>query len=113
MRYIPRRSEELAPRRGAPGIVAACQLNAAAKRIVQFDLLSTGALGVLLLLRVVLRLFGANPNNQVAQVPTAFKSVAPVSLTRKPSILGRVVFDINALVANIGWFTLLGRLVMG
>ena len=92
--------------------IAAVNRNAAVKRIVQLIYFSTGALGVLLLLRVVLRLFGANPDNQVAQVIYGLSNpfAAPFTNLFGNPILGRVVFDINALVA-IAVYALLGWLV--
>ncbi len=97
--------------------ITAANRNAAVTRIVQLVHFLTGTLAVLLLLRVVLRLFGANPNNQFAQVIYGLSNpfVAPFANLFKNPVLGKlVVFDINALVAVfayalLGW--LVGRLL--
>ncbi len=75
-----------------------------------------GALEVLLLIRFLLRLFGANPENQFAQVIYSFSApfVAPFSTLFISPTFGTSVFDINLLVAMIvyallGW--LVGRLI--
>ncbi|MGP1387105.1 MAG: YggT family protein [Thainema sp.] len=77
-----------------------------------------GALEVLLLIRFFLRLFGANPDNQFAQVIYDFSApfVAPFStLFISPTFGGGAsIFDVNLLVAMIvyallGW--LVGRLI--
>ena len=96
--------------------IAAANRNAAVTRIVQLVYFLTGALGVLLLLRVVLRLLAANPNNQFAQVIYGLSNpfvAAFANLFGNP-VLGRSVVDINALVAIVayallGW--LVGRLI--
>ena len=107
-----RRSEELRLQDEERRIAAAFR-NAAVTRIVQLVQFLTGALGVLLLLRVVLRLFGANPNNQFAQVIYGLSNpfVAPfANLFRNPVLGSSIVFDINALVAVLA-YALLGWLV--
>lgn len=75
-----------------------------------------GALEVLLLIRFFLRLFGANPDNQFAQVIYDFSApfVAPFSTLFISPTFGTSVFDVNLLVAMIvyallGW--LVGRLI--
>ena len=107
-----RRSEELRLQDEARRITAATR-NAAVTRIVQLVHFLTGALGVLLFLRVVLRLFAANPNNQFAQVIYGISNpfVAPfANLFRNPALGSSIVFDINALVAVLA-YALLGWLV--
>jgi len=97
--------------------IAAANWNAAIARLVQLIYFLVGALGVLLLLRVVLRLFGANPNNQFAQVIHDLSNpfVAPfASLFGTPELGKSQVFDINALVAIVAYAILawlLGRLI--
>ena len=93
--------------------IAAATRNAAVTRIVQLVQFLTGALGVLLLLRVFLRLFAANPNNQFAQVIYGISNpfVAPfANLFRNPVLGSSIVFDINALVTVLA-YALLGWLV--
>lgn len=75
-----------------------------------------GALEVLLLIRFFLRLFGANPENQFAQIIYDFSApfVAPFSTLFISPTFGTSVFDVNLLVAMIvyallGW--LVGRLI--
>ena len=75
-----RRSEELRLQDEERRIAAV--RNAAVTRIVQLVQFLTGAFGVLLLLRVVLRLFAANPNNQFAQV---IYSLSILSSPRSPT----------------------------
>lgn len=96
--------------------IAAANRNAAVTRIVQLVYFLTGALGVLLLLRVVLRLLAANPNNQFAQLIYGLSNpfVASFANLFGNPVLGRSVVDINALVAIVayallGW--LVGRLI--
>jgi hypothetical protein len=77
----------------------------------------SGALGVLLLLRVVLRLFGANPNNEFAQVIYGLSNpfVAPFDNLFGNPVPGRSqVFETNTLVAIVAYALLawlVGRLI--
>lgn len=111
-----RRSEELRLQEQERRI-AALNRNAAITRLVQVIYFLTGALGVLLLLRVFLRLFAANPNNDVAQVIYGLSNpfVAPFSnLFGTPEFAGSHVFDINALIAIVVYALLtwlVGRLI--
>lgn len=91
---------------------AAANQNAVVIRIIQIIYYLTGALAVLLLLRILLRLFGANPDNQFAAFVYNLSSgfVAPFNdLFGTPERL-----DINALVAILAYVILawlLGRLI--
>lgn len=97
--------------------IAAANRNATITRLVQVIYFLTGALGVLLLLRVFLRLFGANPNNEFAQVIYGLSHpfVDPFANLFANPVLGRSqVFDINALVAIVAYALLtklVGRLI--
>lgn len=91
--------------------------NATVSKLVQFIYFLTGALGMLLLLRMILRLFGANPDNTFAQFIYNLSEpfYAPVAnLFGTPEFGNSQAFEINALVAIaayaiLGW--LVGRLV--
>lgn len=97
--------------------IAIANRNAVVSRIVQIIYFLTGALAVLLLLRVVLRLFGANPNNDFAQFIYNLSSpfVAPFdNLFGTPALSKSYVLDINALItivayAIVAW--LVGRFI--
>lgn len=111
-----RRSEELRLQ-DEERRIATANRNAAIARLVQVIYFLTGALGALLLLRVFLRLFGANRNNEFAQVIYGLSNpfVAPFDNLFGNPVLGKSqVFDINALIA-IGAYALLawllGRLI--
>lgn len=111
-----RRSEELRLQ-DEERRVATANRNAAIARLVQVIYFLTGALGALLLLRVFLRLFGANPNNEFAQVIYGLSNpfVTPFDNLFGNPVLGKSqVFDLNALIA-IGAYALLawllGRLI--
>ena len=107
-----RRSEELRLQ-DEERRIAAANHNAAIARVIQVIYFLTGALGVLLLLRVVLRLFGANPNNQFAQLIYSLSNpfVAPfANLFGTPVLSTSQVFDINTLIA-IAAYALLAWLV--
>ena len=111
-----RREEELRLRDEERRIAAAKQ-NAAIARIVQLIYFAVGALAVLLALRVVLRLFGANPDNQFAKVIHDLSNpfVAPfATLFGTPELGKSVVLDTNALVAIVAYAILawlVGRLI--
>jgi uncharacterized protein YggT (Ycf19 family) len=93
--------------------LAAAKRNAVVNRLVKFIYFLTGALGVLLLLRVLLRLFGANPNNTFAQVIYSLSDpfVAPfATLFGTPELGKSQVFEINTLVAIVA-YVILGYLV--
>lgn len=86
--------------------IATANRNAVISRIVQVIYFLTAALGVLLLLRVVLRLFGANPNNEFAQTIYNLSSLfvgAFDNLFGTPALGKSQVFDINALVAIVAY----------
>lgn len=96
--------------------IAIANRNAATKRIVQVVYFLSGALGVLLLLRVVLRLFGANPNNSFAQVIYGLSNpfVAPFANLFGPVPNRSQVFETNTLVAIVAYALLawlVGRLI--
>lgn len=111
-----RRSEELRLQEEERRIAIANR-NAAITRLIQVLYFLTGALGVLLLLRVLLRLFGANPSNQFAQVIYGLSQpfVAPfANLFGNPAFGRSHEFDINALVAIVAYAILTwlaGRLI--
>ena len=81
--------------------VDAANQNAIISRIVQVINYLTGALALLLLLRVLLLLFGANPNNEFARFIYNLSSVfvEPFDNLFGTPELGQQVFDINAIVA--------------
>lgn len=83
--------------------------NALIRRIISFDYYLVIALEILLLLRWLMRLFGANPENQIAQFIYALSRpfVAPFS-NLFPEPLQTV--EINTLVA-MGVYALLAWLV--
>ena len=90
--------------------------NAAVARVVQVIYYLTGALVVLLLLRILLLLFGANPDNQFATFIYNLSApfVAPFNNLFGTPELGRQVLDINAFVAIAAYIILtwlLGRLI--
>ncbi len=93
--------------------IAIANRNAVVARLVQMIYYLNGALAVLLLLRFVLHLSGANPDNQVAQVIQNLSNpfVYPFSnLFGKPVLGKSEVFDTNALVAILA-YTILAWLV--
>jgi uncharacterized protein YggT (Ycf19 family) len=107
-----RRSEELRLQ-DEERRLAAAKRNAVVNRLVKFIYFLTGALGVLLLLRALLRLFGANPNNAFAQVIYSLSDpfVAPfATLFGTPELGKSQVFEINTLVAIVA-YVILGYLV--
>ena len=81
--------------------VDAANQNAVIIRIIQVINYLTGALALLLLLRVLLLLFGANPNNEFARFIYNLSSVfiGPFDNLFGTPELGQQVFDINAIVA--------------
>ena len=81
--------------------VDAANQNAVILRVIQIINYLTGALALLLLLRVLLLLFGANPNNEFAQFIYNLSSVfiGPFDNLFGTPELGQQVFDINAIVA--------------
>lgn len=93
--------------------LAAAQRNATLVKIINGIYYLAGALEILLLLRVVLRLSGANPENQFASVIYGLSNpfVAPfANLFSTPVLDTAHLFDVNALVA-IGVYALLAWLV--
>lgn len=96
--------------------IDAANQNAVLNRIIQVIYYLTGALAVLLLLRILLRLFGANPDNQFAEFIYNLSKpfVAPFNNLFGTPELGRQVFDINAIVAIVAYAILawlIGRLI--
>ncbi|WP_084639769.1 YggT family protein [Geitlerinema sp. PCC 9228] len=90
------------------------QREAAVNKAVQFIYYLAGALGILLSLRIFLRLFGANPQNQFAifiyKLSQPF--VAPFNnLFQNPTFGENNIFEINALIA-IGAYALVTWLVV-
>ena len=82
-------------------LVSAANQNAALSRIIQIIYYLTGALALLLLLRVLLLLFGANPSNEFAQFIYNLSKpfVSPFDNLFGTPDFGKQVFDINSLVA--------------
>jgi uncharacterized protein YggT (Ycf19 family) len=97
--------------------VAAANRNAVLSRLVNFIHFLTAALGVLLFLRVLLRLFGANPDNTFAQVIYNLSNpfVAPLNnLFGTPEFGKSQALEINTLVAIAAYAILaylVGRLI--
>ena len=97
--------------------VAAANRNALLSRLVNFIHFLTAALGVLLFLRVLLRLFGANPDNTFAQVIYSLSNpfVAPLNnLFGTPAFGKSQALEINTLVAIAAYAILaylVGRLI--
>ena len=81
--------------------VAAARQNAIVARIVNFIYYLTGALEVLLLLRIILRLLRANPENQFAKVIYGISDpfVAPFATLFQNPVDPTQMLAINALVA--------------
>lgn len=110
------RHEEIRLREAERRVTLASR-NATIGKLVQIIYFLTGALGMLLLLRMVLRLFGANPDNTFAEFIYNLSEpfYAPVAnLFGTPKFGNSQIFEINALVAIaayaiLGW--LVGRLV--
>lgn len=97
-------------------LVAAANQNAALSRVIHIIYFLTGALALLLLLRVLLLLFGANPSNEFAQFIYNLSQpfVAPFDNLFGTPELGKQVLDINSLVAIVAYAILawlLGRLI--
>lgn len=111
-----RRSEELRLQ-DEERRIAVANRNAAIARLVQIIYFLTAALEVLLLIRVFLRLSGANLNNEFARVISNLSNpfVAPfANLFRKPVLGSSEVLDINALVAIVAYSILawlIGQLI--
>lgn len=97
--------------------IAAANRNALLSRLVNFIHFLTAALGVLLFLRVLLRLFGANPDNTFAQVIYSLSNpfVAPLNnLFGTPAFGKSQALEINTLVAIAAYAILaylVGRLI--
>lgn len=97
--------------------VAAANRNALISRLVNFIHFLTAALGVLLFLRVLLRLFGANPDNTFAQVIYSLSNpfVAPLNnLFGTPAFGRSQALEVNTLVAIAAYAILaylVGRLI--
>ncbi|MGK7949545.1 MAG: YggT family protein [Xenococcaceae cyanobacterium] len=92
--------------------LSAINWNAKLKRFTEIIYYLTGALLILLLLRIILRLFGANPENQFASFIYDLSApfIAPfLNLFPTPS-LGNFQLEINTLVA-VGVYGLLAWLV--
>jgi ABC-type transport system involved in cytochrome bd biosynthesis fused ATPase/permease subunit len=94
--------------------IALAQREAAVNKAVQFIYYLVGALGILLALRIFLRLFGANPQNQFAIFiyKLSHPFIAPFSnLFQNPTFGENNVFEINVLIA-IGAYGLVTWLVV-
>lgn len=80
---------------------AVARWNDGITRVINIIYYLTGALGILLLLRIILSLFGANPENQFAQVIYNLSApfVAPFANLFSTPRLGASQLDVNALVA--------------
>ena len=87
--------------------------NTALRKVVSFIYYLAGALEILLFLRFILRISGANPENLVAKFIYVLSNpfVAPFStLFQTPAFDPQHTFDISALIA-IGVYALLAWLV--
>jgi len=95
--------------------VARAQRSAVARKFEQAVYYLVGALELLLALRFLLRLTGANPENTFAQVIYGLSNsfVKPFStLFISPTFNGNQnIFDINLLVAMISYLVLMGLLI--
>jgi len=95
--------------------VARAQRSAVARKFEQAVYYLVGALELLLALRFLLRLTGANPENTFAQVIYGLSNsfVKPFStLFISPTFTGNQnIFDINLLVAMISYLVLMGLLI--
>ncbi|ESA34661.1 yggt family protein [Leptolyngbya sp. Heron Island J] len=87
--------------------------NTTLRKVVSFIYYLAGALEILLFLRFILRISGANPENLVAKFIYALSNpfVSPFStLFQTPAFAPQHTFDISALIA-IGVYALLAWLV--
>ncbi|MBE9070871.1 YggT family protein [Leptolyngbya cf. ectocarpi LEGE 11479] len=87
--------------------------NATLRKVVNFIYYLTGALEILLFLRFILRISGANPENLFASFIYALSTpfIAPfATLFQTPAFDPNHTFDISALIA-IGVYALLAWLV--
>lgn len=87
--------------------------NTTLRKVVNFIYYLAGALEILLFLRFILRISGANPENLVAKFIYALSNpfVAPfTTLFQTPAFDPQHTFDISALIA-IGVYALLAWLV--
>ena len=93
--------------------LAAVDWNAKLKRFTEIIYYLTGSLIILLLLRLVLSLFGANPENKFASFIYSLSApfVAPFTNLFPTPALGNFQLEINTLVA-MGVYTLLAWLVV-
>ena len=93
--------------------LAAVNWNAKLKRLTEVISYLTGALIVLLLIRVILSLFGANPENKFASFIYGLSApfVAPFLDLFPTPALGNFQLEINTLVA-LGVYGLLAWLVV-
>lgn len=83
---------------------AVAQRNAALARTINIIYYLAGALEILLLLRFILRIAGANPDNAFARVIYGLSNifVAPfATLFQTPALDPDQAFDINALIALV------------
>ncbi|MGB3693830.1 MAG: YggT family protein [Spirulinaceae cyanobacterium] len=88
--------------------------NASLVRVVQIIYYLVGALGLLLIIRVLLRLFNANTENIFAQIIYGLSNpfVAPFStLFPTPGLGESSIFEINALIAIAAYSILAWLLV--
>lgn len=87
----------------------AVQRRVRAQKAINFIYYLVGSLGILLLLRFVLRLAGANPENVFANFIYGFSGIftAPFeTLFATPEINQGHAFDVNAIVAIIAYAVL-------
>lgn len=94
--------------------IAFAKRQAAVNKAVQFIYYLMGALGILLSLRVVLRLFGANPQNQFATFIYNLSQPFVIPFTNlftNPTFGENNIFEINVLIA-IGAYALVTWLVV-
>ena len=80
---------------------AVARWNDGITRVINIIYYLTGALVILLLLRIILRLLSANPENQFAQVIYSLSEpfVAPFATLFSTPSIGTSQLDVNALVA--------------
>lgn len=86
--------------------ISAANRNSTVARIVHIVYYLFGALELLLLLRVVLYLIGANPTNGFANVVNTLSYpfvVAFASLVQNPVLGGSAVLEITTLIAMLVW----------
>lgn len=96
---------------------AAANQNSAIARIVNIVYFLFGALELLLLLRVILHLVGANPGNGFANFIDGLSSPFVVlfsTLLQNPTLGGTAVLEVTTIIAMLVWAItawLVGRLI--